>query len=84
MGWGNFYDVLETWDGGGSQESLGVDLANSLVSGDMEPEEATSYSDAGPYHPTQRPDKDTNSPTKLSTQNLSCLQEIQGQRWSSD
>jgi hypothetical protein len=37
----------ETWNGGGSQESMGVTLAETPSSGDIEPEETTSYSQAG-------------------------------------
>jgi hypothetical protein len=55
-----------------------VTLAGMPKSGDMKPEESTSCSQAG----HQCRDKDTNPPTKLSTQNLSYLQEMQG--WSRD
>jgi hypothetical protein len=41
----------ETWDGGGSQESIRMTLAGMLNSGDIEPEEATSCSQAG--HPVE-------------------------------
>jgi hypothetical protein len=41
---------------------------------DLEREEATSCSQ--PLEP-QWSNRDTNAPTKLSTQNLSCLQEMQ-------
>lgn len=37
----------ETWDGGGFQESVDMTLAKTHSSGDMEPEEATSYTQAG-------------------------------------
>ena len=40
-------DVPETWDAGASQESMGVTFAETHSSGDMEPEEATSCSQAG-------------------------------------
>ena len=49
-GWeGGWYleDMLETWEGGGSQESMEIILAETHSSGDMEPEEATSQSQAG-------------------------------------
>ena len=36
----------ETWDKGGTQESMGVTLAVTHSIGDMEPEEATSFSQA--------------------------------------
>ena len=41
-------DMPETWNRGGSQESMGVILAETHNSGDMEPEEDISYSQAGP------------------------------------
>jgi hypothetical protein len=56
-------EILES---GGTQESMEVTLA-------MEPEKATSVAKQDP----QQINKDANPPTKLSTQNLSCLQEIQ-------
>ena len=37
----------ETWDGGGSQELVRVTFVETHSSGDIEPEEATSYSQAG-------------------------------------
>ena len=40
-------DESESWDKGGTQESMGVILAVTYYIGDMEPEEATSYSQAG-------------------------------------
>ena len=40
-------DMPETWNGGGSQESMGVILAETHNSGDMEPKEAISCSQAG-------------------------------------
>ena len=48
-------------------------LAMTHSIGDMELKEATSCSQAG----TQWSGKDTIPPTKLSTQNLPCLQERQ-------
>ena len=36
----------DTWDRGGSQESMGVTLAETHSSGNIEPEEAISYSQA--------------------------------------
>jgi hypothetical protein len=53
----------------------GGTLAVTHSIGDMEPEEATSFSQAGT--PVER--WDTNLPTKLEIPNLSCLQEMQGQ-----
>jgi hypothetical protein len=50
-------------------------------SGYMEPERRPSLV-ARKDH--QWRDKDTNPHTKLSTQNLPCLIEMQGQRWSRD
>jgi hypothetical protein len=52
--------VSETWSEGGPQESMEVTLAERYSSGDMEPKEATSCSQAGP--PGR--DKDTNTPIK--------------------
>jgi hypothetical protein len=49
-----------------------VTLAVTHSNEDMEPEETTSYSQS--ENPV-----DTIPPTKLSTQNLSCLQEMQAQ-----
>ena len=40
-------DVLETWDKGGSQKSIGVTLAENHSTVDMETREATSYIHAG-------------------------------------
>ena len=56
--------MTETWDKVGTQESMGLTLAVIHSTGDMEPEEATSCSQAG----TQWSDRDTNLPTKLLTQ----------------
>ena len=39
--------VTETWDKESIQESIAVTLAVTHKTGDMEPEEATSYSQAG-------------------------------------
>ena len=61
-----------TWEA----PSKGVTLAVTYNIGDMEPEEDTSCSQVGP--PVS--DRDTNPPTKLSTQNLFCLQEMQSWR----
>ena len=44
---GHLQDETETWDKGGTQESMGVTLAVTHSIGDMEPEEATSCSQAG-------------------------------------
>jgi hypothetical protein len=66
------------WYEGGFQKSMLVTSVEMPHSEDIEPEEATSYSQAG--LPVE--DRDTNPPTKLSTKNLSCLKEMQGKRWS--
>jgi hypothetical protein len=39
-------DMPEIWDEGGSEESMRITLAETLRSGDMEPEKATSCSQA--------------------------------------
>ena len=44
---GDLQDKTKTWDKGGAQESMGVTLAVTHYIGDMEPEEATSCSQAG-------------------------------------
>jgi hypothetical protein len=41
---GHLQDEKETWDKGGTQESMGVTLAVTHNIGDMEPEETTSSS----------------------------------------
>ena len=48
-GWGHLHDEAETQNKGDSQESMGggVTLAMTHNIGDMEPEEATSCSQAG-------------------------------------
>jgi hypothetical protein len=46
-GGGHLKNVAETWDRAGTQESMGVTLAVTHSIGDMEPEEATSCSQAG-------------------------------------
>jgi hypothetical protein len=38
---------METWDWGGTQESVGVSLDVTRSTGDMEPSEAASCSQAG-------------------------------------
>ena len=59
---GHLPDEAETQNKGDSQESMGgVTLAITHNIGDMEPEVASSRSQTGT--------RDTNSPTKLSTQN---------------
>jgi hypothetical protein len=68
----HLWQYLETWDGGGYGESMGVTLVETV--GDMETEVATSCSQVG--LPVE--EGNTNPPTKLSTQNLSCLQDVQG------
>ena len=45
-GGGQLQDETETWDKGGAQESMGVTLAVTHCTGDTEPEEATSCSQA--------------------------------------
>ena len=45
--WSVLQRVPETCDGGGSQESMQVNLAEMPNSEDMEPKEATSSSHAG-------------------------------------
>jgi hypothetical protein len=47
MAGGYLENLQETWVWIGSQESVGVTLANSHSSGDMEPKEAISCSQAG-------------------------------------
>jgi hypothetical protein len=61
-----------TWDRGGFQESMGVTLAETCSSGDIE---ATTCSQQEP----QWSDRDTNIPIELLIQNVSWLQETQ--RW---
>jgi hypothetical protein len=64
--------MTETWDIGGTKYQWGVILVVIQNIGGMEHEEAISCSQAG----TKWSNRDTNPPTKLSTPNLSCLQEI--------
>jgi hypothetical protein len=45
-GGGNLKDMAETWDGGDTQESLGVTLSMPQNIGDVEPEETISCSQA--------------------------------------
>ena len=45
--WGHLQDETETWDKGGTEESMEVTLAMTTYSGDMEPEEATFCSQTG-------------------------------------
>jgi hypothetical protein len=40
---GDLYKVSETWNVRGSQDTMGMDLAEMPKSGEMEPEETTSY-----------------------------------------
>jgi hypothetical protein len=56
--------------------SLGVTLNMTHIIGDITTEEATSCSQAGILLES---DRDTNPPTKLSIQNLTCLQEMKCQ-----
>lgn len=51
-----------------------LSLAVTYSTGDMEPEEAISTGQKAQWS-----DRNTNPPTKLLTQSLSCLQEMQGQ-----
>jgi hypothetical protein len=44
---GHLQDETETWGKGCIQESMGLTLVVTHSTGDMEPEEATSYSQAG-------------------------------------
>ena len=47
MGWegrGHHQEETETWDKGGTQESMGVTLAVTHYIEDIEPEEVTFYS----------------------------------------
>ena len=53
---------------------MGMTVLMTHYFGDMEPEETNCYIQKEP----QWSNRDTNPPTKLSTQNLSCLQEMQG------
>ena len=46
----------------------------------VEPDMSTPFS----RQVSQLKDKDINPFTKPSTQNVSCLQDVQGQRWSRD
>jgi hypothetical protein len=51
QGWGykgHLQEETETWDNRGAQESVGMSLAVTDSIGDMGPEEAASYSLAGP------------------------------------
>lgn len=45
--WGHLEDVIEAWDMEGTPESMGVILAETHSSGDMELGEITSYNQAG-------------------------------------
>ena len=56
--------------------SLGVTLNMTHIIGDITTEKATSCSQAGILLES---DRDTNPPTKLSTQNLTYLQEMKCQ-----
>lgn len=67
-------DLSEICDGRGSRKCMKVTLADTPSSGDVKPEEATS----SVRQDYQWREKEKYPPTKLSTQNLSCFQEIQG------
>jgi hypothetical protein len=71
VGRGHFWDGLETWNRGGSWEDIGVTLAETPSLRNMEPEVAT-------WMDFQWREKYTNPPTKPSTKNLPCLQDVQG------
>jgi hypothetical protein len=61
----------------GHTKDLGCrEALRCLVVVDIDPEVATSYS----QHNSQWKYKETNPPTKPSTQNVSCIKDIQGQR----
>jgi hypothetical protein len=68
--WGYLQDKMETWRHPRINRGH---LAVPHNIGDMETEEATPIARQEP----QWSDRDTNLPTKLATQNLSCLQEMQ-------
>ena len=70
---GHLQDETETQDKGGSQESMGLILAVTQNTGDMEPEEAPSEA----RQELQWINRDIKAPTKLSTQNVTHLQEMQ-------
>jgi hypothetical protein len=61
---------------GGSLECVRVTLVEKHSSGEMKPEGATPVARQEP----QWRNEDANPPTKLSTQNVFCLQEMQGRR----
>ena len=65
-------------DGEGSQDSIWVTLAETHNSGNMEPVNVTSCSQAD--FPIKQ--YDSNSLTKLSTEKFSCLKETQKQEWN--
>lgn len=65
-------EVSETWDEGGSQDSMWVTLAEMPYSGDMKPEETTSSNQTG----LPGRDGDPNQSKKVSTQNCSCPKEM--------
>jgi hypothetical protein len=71
--YGHVEDITESWDMGGIQSSIGMNLAVTHSIAEMEPKEATYCSQVEP----QWSNRDTNPPTKPSTPNLSCLQEMQ-------
>ena len=73
---GHLQDETEAWDKGGTQEPMGVTLAVGMWNMKRPPSVARQE--------LQWIDRDTIPPTKLSTPNLSCLQEIQAQGWSGD
>lgn len=60
--------------GNAPRNHLGVTLAETHSSGDMRPKEASSCSHEG----TEWSDRDTNPPSKLLAQNISCLQKNAG------
>ena len=52
--WGHLKDVQETWNREGSQESMGVTLAENHRSGTMKPEEDTSPLEWQGHQPTHK------------------------------
>jgi hypothetical protein len=61
---GHLQDETESWDKGGTQESMWVTLTVTHYNEDMEPEEVTPVARQEP----QWSDRDTKPPKKISTQ----------------
>jgi hypothetical protein len=74
-GRGHLQDETETWDKGGTQESMGVTLTVTHNVGGLEHEEAIFCS----KQEINWNDRNTNPTTKRSAPNLSSLQEMQAQ-----